>query len=56
MKDSEGKLIKPYVNLKEINFYNMLETTEDPLLKELKQYVPLYLGTTNIELNNEGNG
>ena len=59
MKHSEGYVLKPVPHPvygpREINFYKTLETTCDPLLKDLKQYIPQYLGTTTIELDNKGN-
>lgn len=58
MKHSEGYVLKPVPHPvygpREINFYKNLETTCDPVLKELKQYIPQYLGTTSIELDNKG--
>ncbi len=58
MKHSEGYVLKPVPHPiygpREINFYKTLETTCDPLLKDLKQYIPQFLGTTTIELDNKG--
>lgn len=58
MKHSDGYVLKPVPHPiygpREINFYKTLETTCDPLLKDLKQYIPQYLGTTTIELDNKG--
>lgn len=58
MKHSDGYVLKPVPHPvygpREINFYKTLETTCDPLLKDLKQYIPQYLGTTSIELDNKG--
>ena len=58
MKHSEGYVLKPVPHPvygpREINFYKTLETTCDPILKELKQFIPQYLGTTSIELDNKG--
>ncbi|XKL66762.1 hypothetical protein PGB90_010182 [Kerria lacca] len=57
MKHSDGYVLKPVPHPvygpREINFYKTLETTCDPLLKDLKQYIPQYLGTTSIELDNK---
>lgn len=58
MKHSEGYVLKPVPHVvygpREINFYKTLETTHDPILKELKQFIPQYLGTTSVELDNKG--
>lgn len=58
MKHADGYVLKPVPHPvygpREINFYKTLETTCDPLLKDLKQYIPQYLGTKTIELDNKG--
>lgn len=58
MKHTDGYVLKPVPHPaygpREINFYKTLETTNDPLLKDLKQYIPQYLGTTTIEFDNKG--
>ena len=58
MKDVEGYVLKPipHSGPGEIHFYELLETTNDPIILELKKFVPPYLGTTTIEYGDEGGG
>lgn len=41
---------KPLCGVREIKFYERLETTKDPILLELKELVPEYRGTITLHL------
>lgn len=44
-------MAKPDVGLREVNFYNQLQTTKDPTLIELKEYTSNFFGTRMINVN-----
>lgn len=58
MKHKDGYVLKPVPHpvygVREINFYKMLQTTSEPILKQLNSFVPHYLGTTGVTLNSKG--
>ena len=57
LKDPEtGHLIKDDVNEREVKFYENLETTDDPILKQLREFVPRYYGMKSAESEEDGKG
>ncbi|KAK1129029.1 hypothetical protein K0M31_020162 [Melipona bicolor] len=51
---SDGRVFKPVVKpllgKREISFYENLQITQDPVLSQLKNYVPRYYGTTELKI------
>ncbi|XP_033338300.1 inositol phosphate kinase 2 isoform X2 [Megalopta genalis] len=43
-------VVKPLLGKREIAFYESLEESEDPVMMELKNYVPKYYGTTELQI------
>lgn len=44
-------MTKPMCGEREMRFYTELQTTKDPILQQLKQFVPAYHGTKTIAVN-----
>ncbi|XP_076636990.1 inositol phosphate kinase 2 [Colletes latitarsis] len=43
-------VVKPLLGKREIAFYESLQTTQDPVMLQLKNYVPKYYGTTELQI------
>ncbi|XP_078053447.1 inositol phosphate kinase 2 [Augochlora pura] len=43
-------VVKPLLGKREIAFYESLEESEDPVMMQLKNYVPKYYGTTELQI------
>ncbi|KZC10062.1 PREDICTED: inositol polyphosphate multikinase [Dufourea novaeangliae] len=43
-------VVKPLLGKREIAFYESLEESEDPVMLQLKNYVPKYYGTTELQI------
>jgi len=54
LKDSEGNFLKPNPTKQEIFFYNTVTKSQDPVLEIMKQFIPTYLGTKNVDVNGKG--
>ncbi|CAK9821497.1 Inositol polyphosphate multikinase [Anthophora retusa] len=44
-------VIKPLLGKREITFYENLQMSEDPVMVQLKSYVPRYYGTTELQIS-----
>ncbi|XP_050471712.1 inositol polyphosphate multikinase [Bombus huntii] len=43
-------VVKPLLGKREISFYENLQTSQDPVMLQLKNYVPRYYGTTELQI------
>ncbi|OAD55771.1 Inositol polyphosphate multikinase [Eufriesea mexicana] len=54
LRRSDGRVFKPVVKpllgKREISFYENLQISQDPVLLQLKNYVPRYYGTTELQI------
>ncbi|XP_060811741.1 inositol polyphosphate multikinase [Bombus pascuorum] len=54
LRRSDGRVFKPVVKpllgKREISFYENLQTSQDPVMLQLKNYVPRYYGTTELQI------
>ncbi|CAK9813587.1 Inositol polyphosphate multikinase [Anthophora plagiata] len=55
LRGSNGRVfkpvIKPLLGKREITFYENLQISEDPVMVQLKSYVPRYYGTTELQIS-----
>ncbi|XP_076389269.1 inositol phosphate kinase 2 isoform X2 [Megachile rotundata] len=54
LRGSDGRVFKPVVKpllgKREITFYENLQVSQDPVMLQLKNYVPKYYGTTDLQV------
>lgn len=54
LRRSDGRVFKPVVKpmlgKREIAFYENLQVSQDPMLLQLRNYVPRYYGTTDFQV------
>lgn len=43
-------VVKPLLGKREISFYENLQKSQDPIMSQLKNYVPRYYGTTELKI------
>lgn len=54
LRRSDGRVykpvVKPLLGKREISFYENLQISQDPVMLQLKNYVPRYYGTTELQI------